>query len=67
MSYPSVLFFKFFVEKTMSFNQLNDLKSNIIDNSLPLKELHKFKSIISNQKQLQVIKFDFILKNNNNG
>ena len=44
-------------EKTVNFNQLNNLKSIIIVNSLSLKELHKFKSIISNQKQLQVIKF----------
>ena len=44
-------------EKTVNFNQLNNLMSIIIANSLSLKELHKFKSIISNQKQLQVIKF----------
>ena len=44
-------------EKTVNFNLLNNLKSIIIVNSLSLKELHKFKSIISNQKQLQVIKF----------
>ena len=57
MSDPWVLLLLLF-EKIVNFNQLNNLKSIIIVNSLSLKELHKFKSIISNQKQLQVIKFD---------
>lgn len=46
------------IEKTVGFNLLNNLKSIIIDNSLSLKEHHKFKSIMSNQKQFRVIKFD---------
>ena len=58
MSDPWVLLLLLLFEKIVSFNQLNNLKSIIIVNSLSLKELHKFKSIISNQKQLQVIKFD---------